>query len=235
MHVNEAVILAGGLGTRLRSVISDKPKVMAEVCGAPFLSWIIKAIKNDGVNRVILCVGYLSEQVEDYFNEEFQGVEIVYSKEDKPLGTGGAIVNAVNNIKSENIFILNGDSWCVTNLRKFSSDYFNRSAQASVVLAKVPDSGRYGSVEFDADNKLTSFREKNPEGLPGWINAGIYLVNKSLLHRIPSPNRNISLEKEVLPMWVKEGMYGFPSEGSFIDIGTPESFLLAEEFVLGLR
>lgn len=227
----EAVILAGGLGTRLRSVVSDKPKVMAAVEGAPFLSWILKAIRPYGVRRVILCVGYLSEQIEAHFGSKFEGIDIVYSRETSPMGTGGALTPIASLMQGESLYVLNGDSWCVTDLGEFARDFINTNAEVSVVLAKVNNSGRYGSVVFDENRRVTSFKEKCLEDAPGWINAGIYIVSKKKMISIADKQGAFSLEKDTLPIWVSEGMTAFPSNGLFLDIGTPESFSQAGRFI----
>lgn len=230
--ISEAIVLAGGLGTRLRSVVSDRPKVMAQVAGAPFLSWIIKALKRNGVTRVVLSVGYLHEQIVSYFGEIYEGVEVVYSVESEPRGTGGGLLLASDMLKSDTFLVLNGDSWCATSLVDFQEWHFSNKSNSSVLLAQVDNVGRYGSVDVSEDGVIRQFLEKSNSSEPGWINGGIYIFERSILEKFKQKLNHGSIEKDILPELVRDNsLLGFKANCPFIDIGTPESFLASHGFV----
>lgn len=231
MVIEEAVILAGGLGTRLRSVLPNVPKPLAEVNGVPFVGWIVRELKLFGVCRVVLCVGHLAEQVESCLGYEFEGIEIVYSREKSPRGTGGALALAASVIKSETVFVLNGDSCCSTDLGLYVNAFENSGASAAMLLTHVDDAGRFGLVDFNDRGLVTAFQEKQPGRQSGWINAGIYLMKLADISAISIQREPLSLERDVLPGWLSRGVFCFRSEGNFIDIGTPESLSQAGSFV----
>ena len=227
----EAVILAGGLGSRLRPVVNDRPKPMALVGGKPFLEWLIKDLRNQGVQRLILCVGYMGETIEGYFGSgREQGLEIVYSREAAPLGTGGAIKLALPKLRGSRFFALNGDSLCDFSLRAMLNTHIQRSASATLWLLSVDDGERYGAVKIDDNQEITEFREKSATGQAGMINAGVYLLDRHILEPMPE-NKACSLEKDLFPGLVGHGIVGVVGQGPFIDIGTPESYEFAERFV----
>jgi NDP-sugar pyrophosphorylase family protein len=222
-------ILAGGLGTRLRSVISDRPKVLAPVAGRPFLAWWLDALNAQGFRDVILCTGYRAAQVEETFGQSFGNLSLRYSVEDMPLGTGGAVHKALPLVRSHEILVLNGDSFCHQDLRPFLRQHFEHSRRASLVVTSVPDVARFGSVQFASDGRVQQFREKSGQRGSGWINAGIYLLSRELFSVLPA-HFNISLERDLLPQWLGQEIQAFASNGRFIDIGTPESLADAAEF-----
>ena len=240
-----AAILVGGLGTRLRSVVADRPKVLAEVRGRPFLTYLLDQLAGAGVRTVVLCTGYLGEQVQAMFGDSYGSLRLVYSQESSPLGTAGALRLALPLFKpglspglerseaeanvSDSVLVMNGDSFCQANLRAFWAWHCARGADATLLLTRMPDTKRYGRVHVDADGLVLRFDEKDDEGGPGWINAGIYLLSHRLLLTIPA-NRTVSLEQEVFPAWIGRGLYGYRSEGRFLDIGTPEAYTVAEQF-----
>jgi NDP-sugar pyrophosphorylase family protein len=224
-----AAILAGGLGTRLRSVMADRPKVLAEIRGRPFLAYLLDILAGAGVRYVVLCTGYLGGQVRSGFGDSYGSLRLVYSQESSPLGTAGALRLALPLFKSDPVLVMNGDSFCETNLRAFWAWHCARGAEATLLLTQIPDTKRYGRVQVDADGFVLSFDEKDDTCGPGWINAGIYLLNHRLLLRIPT-NSAVSLEQEVFPAWIGRGLYGYRSEGRFLDIGTPEAYAVAERF-----
>ncbi len=230
----EAMILAGGLGTRLRSMVSDRPKVLAEVLGRPFLAYLLDQLVAAGTKRVILCVGYLGEQIVDIFGDRFTNnhgeIQLAYSQETQLLGTGGALGLAQPLVQSAEVLVMNGDSFCGVDLPGFY-DYYQQGHQqwaaiATMALTEVPDTARYGRVELSSEGRVERFTEKGSNQGAGWINGGIYLLNASLLANIPL-DRPISLEADLFPQWLKSGIYGYPSQGKFLDIGTPESYPLA--------
>ena len=178
----EAIILAGGLGTRLRSVVSDVPKCMAPVNGIPFINFIISYLKNEGVERFILSLGYKSEIVIDYVNKTFVDIEIEYVIEDTPLGTGGAIKLACGKAKSEDVLILNGDTLFNIDINFFTKFHKNNKADFTVALKEMKDFNRYGAVETSEDFALKTFHEKT-YCRQGFINGGIYALNDSCIKR----------------------------------------------------
>lgn len=227
MKINEAVILVGGLGKRLRPLVADVPKPMAKIAGKPVLEYQIKFLKKEGVKDIILCTGYKSESIEDYFKDGSKfGVKIKYSREDVPLGTAGAVKNAENIIKSENFFVLNGDELFQLDLNKLIELHKNKSPKATISLLKKSEKGRYGEVVINDEKKILEFKEKSvPTSDSFYVNAGFYIFNKKILDDIHK-NKNMSLELETFPKLAKEKqMFGVPVEGYFTDIGVPEDYL----------
>jgi D-glycero-alpha-D-manno-heptose 1-phosphate guanylyltransferase len=226
-----AAILAGGLGTRLRPAIDDRPKVLAPVSGRPFLTYLIDMLRAASVRRVVLLTGYKGEQVESAFGEYYQGVSLVYSPESSPLGTGGALRAALPQLDTSMILLLNGDSYCGMDLNAFGRFHRRRGADASMALTWVEDAGRYGRVETTAGGRVTAFAEKQPAGGSGWINAGVYLLERRVIEEIPT-GRPVSLERELLSAWIEtKSIYGHRRARSFLDVGTPESYLAAPAFM----
>lgn len=225
-------ILAGGLGTRLRAVVSDKPKVLAPVGGRPFLAWWLDALEAQGFRKVILCTGYMAAQVEAAFGGRHGQLELRYSTEDTPLGTGGALHKAIQLYHPNPLLVLNGDSFCHQDLRPFVQHHFERHASASLMVTQVDDVSRYGSVEIAPDGLVKAFREKTGRSGPGSINAGIYVFGRELFQVLPS-HVTISLERDLLPQWISRGIRTFQTSGRFIDIGTPESLAAATDFFTG--
>jgi D-glycero-alpha-D-manno-heptose 1-phosphate guanylyltransferase len=233
-----AAILAGGLGTRLRSVVNDRPKVMAEVGGRPFLTYLLDQLVEAGVRRVVLCTGYRAEYVRDVFGDDYAGdkcanaqagLRLVYSEETAELGTGGALRLAHPLLQSNTVLVLNGDSCCRADLGAFALSHRARGAEASVLLSLVEDARRFGRTQSDGLGRVLSFSEKTAEPGPGWINAGIYLLDTRLLAAIPA-DRPVSLEREMFPLWTRRRFFGYQTRAPFLDIGTPESYARAESF-----
>lgn len=230
-HVS-AAILAGGLGTRLRPVVSDRSKVLAEVNGRPFLGWLLDFLDQSGLKNVILCTGYKGQEVEGAFGRRYGSLSIIYSWESLPLGTGGALRQALPFLRSNTILVLNGDSICDINLHEFLSAHSARCARASLALTWAEDTRRFGRVELQEDDQVIEFCEKGSPFGPGWISAGLYLLERQLIEGIP-PNSVLSLEREVFPTWIPQGAFGFKTTGRFLDIGTPESYALANREFFG--
>jgi len=226
----DVVILAGGLGTRLRPLFPHYPKVMVPVNDKPFLRYLIEQVQSFGACRIILALGYLNEVVQQYVkSQNWKNLEIVTSVESTPLGTGGALRSVSPFIKSENVLVMNGDSFCESNLEAFCAWHFERDADATLLLTKTSDTKRYGRVQVDADGLVLNFEEKGGKSGPGWINAGVYLLNHRLFLTIPVSG-TVSLEREMFPAWIGRGLYGYKSQGRFLDIGTPESYAAADLF-----
>ena len=224
-----AAILAGGLGTRLRSVLGDRPKVLAEVGGRPILQYLLDQIAYLEIRRVVLCTGFLGEQIESRFGDSYGSLHLVYSRELSPLGTAGALRLALPLFQSDSVLVLNGDSYCKADLRSFWTWHCLRRAEATLLLVETSDTGRYGRVEIDEEGRILKFAEKINEGGRGLINAGIYLLENRFLQSIPD-RYPVSLERDIFPSWIGGKLYGYKSKGQFLDIGTPESYVLAEEF-----
>ena len=229
LGVVQAVILVGGLGTRLRPRLADRPKVLADVRGRPFLSYLLDQLEHHEVRDVVLCTGHLGEQVCTVFGDSYGKLRLAYSRELSPQGTGGALRLALPLLHSESVLVMNGDSFCDVDLGAFFIWHQTRSARGSLVLVKRSNTTCSGRVEIDAEGRITSFEEKSGHTGPGWINAGIYLFTKRLLQTIPVSGA-VSLEQELLPGWINYGLYGYQSGRSFLDIGTPEAYALAEQF-----
>lgn len=224
-----AAILAGGLGTRLRSIVADRPKVLAEVRGRPFLAYLLDQVATAGVKTAVLCTGYLGEQVRETFGDTYRSLCLFYSQESSPLGTAGALRLALPLFKSDTVLVMNGDSFCETNLGALWTWHCAREAAATLRLIEVVDTKRYGRVQVDADGRVFGFGEKDGTSAPGWINAGIYLLKRHLLQAIPTSGA-VSLEREIFPTWISRGLYGYQSAGRFLDIGTPEAYATTEQF-----
>ena len=224
-----AVILAGGLGTRLHTVVADRPKVLAQVRGKPFLAYLLEQVAGASMRHCVLCVGYLGEQIRAVFGDTYAGMRLVYSQESMPLGTAGALRLALPLSQSDTVLVMNGDSFCGVNLSDLWAWHSRLNANATLVLVETSNTIRYGRVSVAANGTIVGFDEKKDcEGL-GWINAGVYVLRHSLLENIPA-GRAVSLETEMFPAWIDQGLYGYQSTGRFLDIGTPESYVLAEQF-----
>jgi len=228
----EAVILAGGMGTRLRSVISDIPKCMAPVAGKPFLHYLLTSLESVGFEQVILSLGYKHEIVEEYLgiagqarNDTNFKMKITTVVETQPLGTGGAVKFAMEKLSCKYIVILNGDTFLNVDYRRMFDFHVKENAKATLALKEMYDFDRYGAVETDADFRIVRFIEKQycPKGQ---INAGVYVLNKNALTGFPE---KFSLETDFFEQTVAEGsLSGFPVEGYFIDIGIPEDYARAQ-------
>ena len=222
-----AFVICGGLGTRLRPLLADRPKSMALISGTPFLQLLLDRLRSQGVDDVILGSGYMAEKIEGYFGSgnEFS-VRIRYSREHEPLGTGGALKLAEPLI-SDPVLVLNGDSYVEWKLVPMLELFTDKDAELVVVLQAVADVTRYGSVTLDRDGRVAEFTEKGIRSGPGLVNAGVYLVRKQIVRDLPAGTA-ISLEREVFPRLLDRGVYGLVCTGIFIDIGIPADFKRAQ-------
>jgi NDP-sugar pyrophosphorylase family protein len=226
-----AALLAGGLGTRLRSVVADRPKGLAEIGGRAFLEILLAQVRAAAVRKVVLCTGYLGHQIRSYFGGRHRGLKLVYSEETQPLGTAGALRLALPLFSSESVLVLNGDSYYLGELAPIFDWHFEKKAAISILLAKVGDTGRYGNVETASSGQIEQFREKESASTgSGWVNAGVYLIQRDVIQTIPD-DRPISLEREVFPSFIGRGLYGYRGQQDFLDIGTPESYAQALSFI----
>ena len=222
-----AFVLCGGAGTRLRPVLADRPKSMALIGGMPFLQLLIERLRCQGIDDVILGTGYMAEKIESYFGSGNKlALRIHYSREHKPLGTGGALKLAEPLI-SDPVLILNGDSYVEWNLVPMLELFRAKDADMVVVLHAVADVTRYGSVALDHDGRVTQFIEKGIRAGPGLINAGVYLLRKEIVRELPA-SQAISLERDVFPSLLHRRVYGLVCQGLFIDIGIPDDLRQAQ-------
>ncbi len=227
-----AVLLVGGLGTRLRSVISDRPKALAPVGEHPFLAYILDQLVAADIGRAVLCTGYCGQQIVHTFGDKYRTLELIYSHEIRPMGTGGALRLALPQIQGDTVLVMNGDSWCEVDLVAFFQWHLsNAHGGASFVLADVADTRRYGRVRTDSDGRIIHFDEKTfVFSGSGQVSAGIYLLPVSWIADI-SARGPVSLERDVFPGWIGRGIFGYPAHGQFIDIGTPQSYRAAVELL----
>jgi D-glycero-alpha-D-manno-heptose 1-phosphate guanylyltransferase len=221
----DAIILAGGLGTRLRETVPDLPKPLAFVNGRPFLDILIEQIECSGlIRKLVLALGYKAEAIVDYYEKK----DFKFSIEKNPLGTGGAIAKAIKHTKSSQVFVFNGDSFFACPLKEMIQAH---RGVLTLACAKVDDTSAYGRVELDKENQVKQFNEKGIRG-SGLINGGIYLFDRTVFDKtLP---KTFSLEHELIPRLINKGITGFISNGIFIDIGTKESYHKAQT-ILGNR
>ena len=227
-------VLAGGLGTRLRSVLPDRPKALAQIHRRPFLAYLLDQLSTTGFSSVVLCTGHFGEQIEQAFGARYGKMRISYSREARPLGTGGALRLALPYLTSDPVLVMNGDSFCAADLTGLWDWHCTRGSQATMLLTQVPDIRRYGSVRIDPDGAVSQFAEKEKRGGPGAINAGVYLLSRQVIHSI-AEDTAVSLEYDIFPTLMSKGLYGYPGRGRFLDIGTPEDFAAAEEFFAAMN
>lgn len=218
----KAVILAGGFGTRLKSVIADIPKPMAPVNGRPFLEILVKRLVCRGITDIVLSVGYKQEVVSDYFgNGSSLGAIINYSSEDTPLGTGGAIRKVMEQYDDDLYVVMNGDSFFDNDIPELLACHHSKQASITLALAEVADKSRYGSVDLSPDGAVCGFAEKGGSGF-GLINAGTYVVGRRSKDFLPEGV--CSFENDILPGMIGKGLFGIHQKGAFIDIGIPEDY-----------
>lgn len=220
----QAILLAGGLGTRLRAVVSDRPKPMALIGDKPFMEYVVHELLRHGITNIIFAVGYKGSMVEEYFKDGSGfGVSVSYAYEEELLGTAGAIKNAGQYVTDDQFFVLNADTFYQMDYGRLVKVMEEGSLDMALVLREVPDISRYGAAVLE-NGRLTGFNEKSEEKRPGTINGGVYLMKRELLSRIPAGK--VSLEQEMIPEWMKAGaaLGGIVNDGYFIDIGVPEDY-----------
>lgn len=230
----DVIILAGGLGTRLREVVPDLPKPMAPVAGRPFLAHILDRLSQHGAKRVILAVGYMSEAIKTCFASNYSGMELVYATEPEPLGTGGAIAYASAFSKANDLIILNGDTFLELDYGAFIADMRKRDAKVGIVVRSVSDVSRYGCCKV-SNGHLLNFSEKGSSG-EGLINGGVYYIKRDLFSLDNTIPDKFSFENDYMPLalaTVKPSAY--VCSGYFIDIGIPDDFARAQtDFSTGI-
>jgi D-glycero-alpha-D-manno-heptose 1-phosphate guanylyltransferase len=221
-----AIVLAGGMGTRLRNVISDIPKPMADIQSTPFLVYVLRYLIKQGISDVVLSVGYKHEAITGYFGDCFENLRIHYCIEDEPLGTGGAIRKALEQVETEHAFVLNGDTLAFLDYRLMRQSHIQAGTRLSMALKRMDDISRYGEVVMSGQ-RIAAFREKERSG-PGLINVGVYLINSNLFNEFDLP-RIFSFENDFLrPNLASLAPEVFITEGYFIDIGVPDDYFRAQ-------
>lgn len=225
--IKEAIILAGGLGTRLRSVVSELPKCMAPVAEKPFLYFVVEQLRRQGIEKFIFSLGYKHEMIEAWLNAQYSILNIQCAIEEEPLGTGGAVKRACSKATEKNVFVLNGDTFFNIGLSQLAEFHTEQNADCTLSLKPMQDFDRYGVVELNKDHSITSFKEKS-HYKSGFINGGIYALNRELFLQEDLPQR-FSFEKDYLEQFFgKRKMFGLPQDAYFIDIGIPEDYERAQ-------
>lgn len=226
MAADEAIVLVGGLGTRLRSVVQDLPKPLAPVAGRPFLARLLDRLGDNGIRRVVLACGYRAGQVVAAIGDDWRGMQVAYSIEAEPLGTGGAIRLAATHLQGGGAHVLNGDTWLDYVPADLERACRARAAAVAIALAHVDDVARYGAIAID-HGRVVAFHEKGGQG-PGWINAGCYFLGADALAALPARDA-FSFEQAVLEPRAHAGeVAAFTDTAGFIDIGVPEDFARAQ-------
>ena len=226
--INQAIILAGGLGTRLRSAVPDLPKCMAPVAGKPFVSYVIDYFQLQGINEFIFALGYKSEIIIDYIRRQYPNLKAAFSIEQELLGTGGAIRLACRQATHQNVLVLNGDTIFKTDLKKLCDFHLSSSSDCTLSLKPMKDFDRYGVVELDGNNRISNFKEKQYYN-SGLINGGVYALNVNAILNEALPDK-FSFEKEYLEsLYTSRKISGQIQDGYFIDIGVPSDYDQAQK------
>ncbi len=231
-HIKEAIVLAGGFGTRLQAVVNDVPKPMAPINDTPFLAYLMEYLIQQGIERVILSVGYKYDLIQSYFGFQYKGLHIKYALENEPLGTGGAIKLATKYCCQEQVLVLNGDTFFKVDFEKLAQCHFDAGACITLAARQMQDFDRYGTIEFDEQHIITAFKEKQPVE-EGYINGGVYVLDVHFLQFLPLEDK-FSFEKEVLEAYYQHENYRmaacpFNERNYFIDIGIPTDYEKAQD------
>jgi D-glycero-alpha-D-manno-heptose 1-phosphate guanylyltransferase len=217
MKISEAIILAGGKGTRLQSIVKNTPKPMAEVHGRPFLTYLLDYLQEQSIRKIIFSVGYKRAIIQNFFGKKYNNIDIVYSYENTPLGTGGAIKKALSQIEQNDVFVCNGDTFFPIPLAELYQKHHSKNSDLSLSLAEVPDNKRYSGVCTDHNNKIISFTDTS-----NIINGGLYCIKKNIFDNINMP-KTFSFEHDFLEK-LSGKWYGFLFHQYFIDIGIPADY-----------
>ena len=225
----KAVVLVGGLGTRLRSVLPSTPKPLASVGDRPFLELLVRQLRYQGIRRLVLCIGYLAHEIENELSDGSRwGVRIEYSKEPHPMGTAGAVKFAAPLLQDSTDFLaMNGDSFMEIDFRQLMRFHRKSGGIASIAVLRMKNELRYGTVQVTAGGRVSGFTEKTDGDPTGFVNAGIYVFNRRILEQIPEGPG--SLERDIFPRLLDHGVYASEQHGVFIDIGTPQDYARAQE------
>jgi D-glycero-alpha-D-manno-heptose 1-phosphate guanylyltransferase len=227
----EAIVLAGGFGTRLRPVVADVPKPMAAVAGRPFLEILLTMLAAKGFTRIILSLGFMAEIIEAHFGDNYQGMKLAYEIESEPLGTGGAIRLSLTRCKADHVFVFNGDTYLDVEVDQVEQ-LWQAKQQPIIVVREVQDTARFGRINMK-NGHINAFSEKGQTGR-GFINAGCYVLPKNALDSFPLIS-NFSLENDFfIPSLANIPFNGFVTQGCFIDIGVPEDYKFAQTLLADL-
>jgi len=225
--VTEVVILAGGKGTRLKSVVYDRPKPMAEINGAPFLCHLMDYWVGQGAKHFVLSVGFMKEFVIQYFGNVYEDIPITYVEEEESLGTGGALIKSITAISNHEFVVTNGDTLTAIDFAEMTEEHKRRSAELTMSVFMQESDMKHGTVNIGENGEVNRFVEK-PKGCSvQWINGGTYIVTKGLIDDRWPKGKNISFETEMMPEFIEQGrrIYAYQSEAEFIDIGDPDDFM----------
>ena len=224
----KALVLCGGRGTRLRSVVSDRPKVLAPVLGRPFLEWVLLGLRSQGLTEVTLCTGHGHDDIARSIGDgRTVGIAVSYSREPSARGTAGAIRNALEDQTFDRVLVTNGDSYCPVRVPELERVHVERGSCVTLWAVPSDDRARFGSLAVDDDGRVKAMSEKDGSAGPGLVNAGVYVLAREVISRIP-PAGEVSLERDVLPEYAGRGMYAVVGDAPFLDIGTPDSYGQAE-------
>lgn len=223
-------VLAGGLGTRIRSVLGDAPKALAPIAGRPFLEYLLAQVRQAGFRHVVLLTGHGTDAIEGHFRRgDRVGLDVDYSHEPAPLGTAGAVRLAAERFQTGRYLVLNGDSFLAVSLHRIIAAHRLAVGNeqppplATIAVARVNDTSRFGRVEVDPTNHVVRFAEKDGASQPGLINAGVYVMEQALVTSIPL-QATISLERDVFPGIVGSGLHAEVVDAPFVDIGVPDAY-----------
>ena len=224
----DVVILAGGLGKRLQTVTNGEQKVLAEIDGKPFIAILIEYIASQGGRRFILCTGHGAQKVETKLKDALPNLSILFSREDEPLGTGGAIKQGAGMVQSDVFLAMNGDCFCVIDYKGMVEAHRRKAAQATIAVTRVQDARDYGTIEFNPQGEILAFKEKRPEAIPAFINTGTYCLDRRVFEAVATPAK-FSIEYDFFPRLVGKKFYAHEAGNQFVDIGTPERYAWAVE------
>lgn len=226
--LKEAIILAGGFGTRLQAVVNDVPKPMAPINDIPFLNYVFDYLKYYQIEHVVLSTGYLADKISEYYKNEFNDIRISYAKEETPLGTGGGIRLALEKCHTKHVLVLNGDSFFDVNLNQYFNQHTSFHSDCSLALRKVSNAARYGTIKL-GNGYIKAFKEKDSIEKEGLINGGVYIINRELFLNKTEVLKPFSIEKDFFETRINElNLMGFEYDGYFIDIGIPEDYNKAQ-------
>jgi NDP-sugar pyrophosphorylase family protein len=218
----DIIILAGGQGNRLKSITGAHPKVLTNINGYPFIYYIFDLLLQQGINQIILCAGYLANEIINKIGYKYKEINIIYSVEETPLGTAGAIKNAENLLHQQNVCIINGDTICDSDINKIFQNHQKNKSKLTIMITQNTNDNNAASIELNDKLQIISYQEKINTHKK-YASSGLYIVNKQLINSLPEGNS--SLEYDVIPAWIKiYPCFGYINVKPFIDIGTPESY-----------
>ncbi|MCF6149098.1 MAG: NTP transferase domain-containing protein [Candidatus Kuenenia sp.] len=231
LHDIDVIILCGGYGTRLREVINNVPKPMAEINGKPFMDILLNYISSFGFTRYILCIGYKGDVIRDYYENKNNILKFLFSEETEAMGTAGAIKKTETLIQSDFFLTINGDSLCKINIQEFFKFHLFKNAFASIALITKDKSVDCGIIKLNNSGRITGFHEKIITNETSFVNAGMYIFNRKIFSFIPE-NKKYSLETDLFPNLVNhKDIYGFKTQEQLFDIGTPERYQIAKKYL----